>query len=152
MSVNWMSDEFKMLWTAAGRSDVSHFQIRTSNGAEGEFNVTKNGVADGKSIADAVTVLRKQIGMPGDTESIQQSKFMSRVLKIAHIESGNTNMRLPKRVPVFITPMRERVDELLDLSHAVRLVRHSQLVQDVAGAAMRTCRHRCHCFQCHSRG
>ena len=123
-----------MLWTAAGRDHISHWCIRTSNGAEGEFKVGKNTVMDGVAISDAGRYLYKQIGTPEDLDAIQNSRFMALVIRIAHIEGGDTNMRLPTRV--FITPMRQHIAEILE--HRAGVLDVSEFVYDVAGASART--------------
>jgi hypothetical protein len=69
-----------------------------SNGAEGEFNVLKNTVAGGATVTDAIAMLRKPIGMPGEEGSIEMSYVFGRIRKIAHIESRKSNMHSPKWV------------------------------------------------------
>lgn len=129
-----MSSEFKFLWTAAGRESISQWCIRTSNGAEAEFNVLKNIVAGGSTVTDAIAMLRKLIGIPGVEGSVEMSHVLGRILKIAHIESRKTNMPLPKRV--FITPMRQHITVILETRDNV-LDASTSRMYDVAGSVKR---------------
>lgn len=113
MDKEWMSDDWKWLWMEAGRSYVSHYSIRTSNVAEEENRQVKGSggpILDGRACSDAVVVIKAEIGLPTDLDSIQRSYVMARAVRIAHVMGGDTNMRLPRRV--FISPMRVKLAEI----------------------------------------
>lgn len=140
MARDWMSDLWRWLWISAGRERVSHFTIRTSNHAEQEHRQVKGSrgpVMDGRAVSDPVVVIRAEIGLPSDPESIHTSYVMARAVRIAHIMSNNTNMRLPDRQ--FITPLRKHLDEIRATPHGVLDVDSAEgVIYDVAGAARRS--------------
>ena len=109
----WMSESWKWLWMEAGRINVSHYCIRTSNIAEEENRQVKGTggpILDGRACSDPVVVIKAEIGLPSDPDSVQRSYVMGRAVRIAHVMGGQTNMRLPRRV--FISPMRVKLAEI----------------------------------------
>ena len=74
---NWMCDNFRGLFSLAGRAHLAFFQVNTSNAAELFFNMLKNHVGSGRSLADPVDVLKRIFGCPSDANSIAESYVMS---------------------------------------------------------------------------
>ena len=73
IDLHWMSPEWRLLWTGAGRNSFAHHLLDTSNPAETFFNTAKNFILGGKRPSDVVTFIQKLVGHPDNESSVRAS-------------------------------------------------------------------------------
>ena len=117
MEENWMAGKWRTLWTGAGRYHIARFLIDTSNYAEIFFRVAKRELLRNKMPSDPVIFIELLIGLPSKPCTIQQSYVMAKLINIADIMSGATNMNRPPRQRM--DNMRDDVAEILACNGAI---------------------------------
>jgi len=123
MSVNWMSPKWRYLWTKAGRYDLAHLMLETTNVCELFFRVMKGNVLQWQMPTDLVVFFRKLYGLPLEPGSQEKSYLYSLYLELVAVYRGlksrtSSSVRLPARKHV--DPAREHFSRIVALKGSVR--------------------------------
>ena len=123
MQTHWMDPKWRFLWTKAGRYDLAHLMIETTNVCELFFRVMKGNVLQWQLPTDLVVFFRKLYGLPLEPGSQEKSYLFSMYLELVSVYRGlacrtQSSVRLPPRVHV--DPARERFGRIVELDGSVR--------------------------------